>query len=207
MTPPRDRRHRPGQRRRSSARRRRPAVVQGRDHLPAARQGVLRRRTTTGSAISRGCAASSITCRISGSPRCGCCRSIPRRCATTATTSPTTGTSTPPTARMADFKALRARGARRDLGSSPSWSSITPRTSIRGFSARAAPSPVRRCATITCGATPTRNSPKPGSSSSIPRSRTGPGTRWRRPITGTASTRTSPISISTIRGCFARSRM
>ena len=35
-------------------------------------------------------------------------------------------------------------------------------------------------------------SPKPGSSSSTPRSRTGPGIRWPTPISGTASTRTSP---------------
>ena len=34
-------------------------------------------------------------CRSSASPRCGCCRSIPRPAATTATTSPTTARSIP----------------------------------------------------------------------------------------------------------------
>ena len=41
----------------------------------------------------------STTSPISASTRFGCCRSIPRRVATTATTSPTTATSTPNTAR------------------------------------------------------------------------------------------------------------
>ena len=159
----------------------------------------------TGSAISRGCAASSITCRISGSPRCGCCRFIPRRCATTATTSPITRTSIRPTAGWPISRPSSARRTAATSGSSPSWSSTTPRISIPGSSARVARSPARRCATFTCGATPTRNSRKPASSFSTPRNRTGRGTRWRRPITGTASIRTSPISISTIRGCSAPS--
>ena len=41
-------------------------------------------------------------------------------------------------------------------------------------------------------ATPTRSGPRRGSSSWTPKSRTGPGIRSRAPITGTASTRTSP---------------
>ena len=38
----------------------------------------------------------------------------------------------------------------------------------------------------------TRNMPERASSSSIPSARTGPGIRWPRPITGTASTRHQP---------------
>ena len=48
----------------------------------------------------------------SASTRSGCCRSIRRRCATTATTSPTTTTSTRSTARCEDFRAFVRRGAR-----------------------------------------------------------------------------------------------
>ena len=95
----------------------------------------------TGSAISRDCAASSITCRISASPRCGCCRSTPRRCATTATTSPTTRTSTRPTAGWPISRPSSARRTAAGCGSSPSWSSTTPRISIPGFSAPARAKP------------------------------------------------------------------
>ena len=49
---------------------------------------------------------SSTTCRTSASPPSGCCRSTPRRCATTATTSPTTATSTRTTARCATSRAF-----------------------------------------------------------------------------------------------------
>ena len=67
-----------------------------------------------------------------------------------------------------------------------------------------APSPARRRATSMSGPTPTRNIPARASSSSTPSSRTGPGTRSRAPISGTASIRTSPISTSTIRACSRR---
>ena len=49
------------------------------------------------------------------------------------------------------------------------------------------------------GPTTTRNTPARASSSSIPSGRTGPGIRSPTPTTGTASTRTSPTSTSTIR--------
>ena len=65
-----------------------------------------------------------------------------------------------------------------------------------------APSPDRRRAISMSGRTTTRNMPARASSSSTRRNRTGPGTRRPRPITGIASIRTSPISISTIRRCF-----
>ena len=133
--------------------------------------------------------------------RSGCCRSTPRRCATTATTSPTTATVNPAYGTMRDF--TRASSTRRTgaaCASSPSWSSTTPPTSIPGSSGRGAPSPARRSATSTSGATPTRSYHGDArSSSSTPRSRTGPGTRWPRPISGTASTPTSPTSTSTTR--------
>ena len=64
----------------------------------------------------------------------------------------------------------------------------------------------RRCgsefqlpATGMSGAIPTRNTRARGSSSPIPRNRTGPGIRKPASSTGTASSRTSRTSISTIR--------
>ena len=101
------------------------------------------------------------------------------------------------------ISALRARGASRAAcASSPSSSSTTPRTSIPGSSARARAKPGSRAAQLL---RLERHRPEitrtRASSSSTPRSRTGRGTRWRRPITGTASIRTSPTSTSTTRGC------
>ena len=49
-----------------------------------------------------------------------------------------------------------------------------------------------RRATSMSGAIPTSATRAPASSSSTRKNRTGPGTRWRRPSSGTASTRTSP---------------
>ena len=46
--------------------------------------------------------------------------------------------------------------------------------------------------------------PRRASSSPTPRSRTGPGTRWPRPTTGTASSRISRTSTSTTRASCAR---
>ena len=63
---------------------------------------------------------------------------------------------------------------------------------------------VRAPATGMSGATPTRNTRARGSSSPIPRSRTGPGIRRPASSTGTASSRTSRTSISTIRAWSAR---
>ena len=51
----------------------------------------------------------------------------------------------------------------------------------------------RRSATSTFGATPTRNTKTPGSSSRTRKSPTGPGTRWRRHTTGTGFSRISRI--------------
>ena len=85
------------------------ALVQGRDHLrdPHPRLRRLQRRRHR--RLQRPDRASSTTCRISASPRSGCCRSIRRRCATAATTSPTTRASTRPTARSRTSRACSTR--------------------------------------------------------------------------------------------------
>ena len=137
---------------------------------------------------------SSTTCRTSASPPSGCCRSTRRRCkddgydiADYTDVHPAYGT-------LRDFTRVPARGApTAGCGSSPSWCSTTPRTSTPGSSARAARQPGSALARLLrlerhAGAsTRTR-----GSSSRTSSPRTGPGTRWPRPTTGTASTRTSP---------------
>ena len=79
--------------------RRRSALVQGRDHLPAAREVVLRCQQRRHRRFRRPDRQARLHRRRSASTRSGCCRSIPRRGATTATTSPNTATSIPTTAR------------------------------------------------------------------------------------------------------------
>ncbi len=59
--------------------------------------------------------------------------------------------------------------------------------------ARRAPPPDRRSAIFTCGRTAKRNSRKRASSLPTPRNPTGPGTRWRKPTTGTVFSRTRRI--------------
>ena len=59
---------------------------------------------------------SSITSRTWGSPASGSCPSIPRRCGTTATTSPTTTGSIRPMARWRDFRRSSARPTARAPG-------------------------------------------------------------------------------------------
>ena len=72
--------------RRSSAATR---LVQGRHHLPAAHQGLPRRQRRRLRRFRGPDRSSSTTSQQLGVTASGCCRSIPRRCATTATTSPT----------------------------------------------------------------------------------------------------------------------
>ncbi len=98
------------------------ALVQGRDHLPAARQGVLRLQRRRHRRLSGASPRSSTTSRISASTRSGCCRSTRRRCATTATTSPTTATCTRPTARAPTSSSSCARRIAASCASSPSSS-------------------------------------------------------------------------------------
>ena len=133
-----------------------PALVQGRGHLPAARQGLLRFERRRHRRLPRAHARSSTTSRISASTRSGCCRSIRRRCATTATTSPTTRTSTRPTARAPISSISCARRTGAGCASSPSSSSTTPPTSTRGSRRRGARRRARRSATTTSGATTRR---------------------------------------------------
>ncbi len=107
--------------------------------------------------------------------------------------------------RMARLQGVRARGAspqsahHHRAGHQPYLGSASLVSA--GASGKAA---ARIFAIFMCGAIPTRSSPKRESSLSTPRNRTGRGTRWRRPITGTDSTRISPTSISTIRGYSAQ---
>ena len=130
------------------------------------------------------------------SPPCGCCRSIPRRARTTATTSPTTRASSPSTARCATSSCSSAKPTPAAYGSSPSWSAITPPTSIRGSSARAARRRAAPIATGMSGRTTPTSTKTPGSSSRTSRLQTGHGIRSPTPTTGTASTHTNRTSTS-----------
>ena len=79
---------------------RRSALVQGRRHLSAARQRSFFDHNDDGIGdFPRPHREARLHRAASASTRSGCCRSIPRRCATTATTSPTTAASIPSTAR------------------------------------------------------------------------------------------------------------
>ena len=172
----------------------RPALVQGRDHLSAARQVVLRQQQRRHRRFPRPDLASSITSPISASTRSGCCRSIPRRGATTATTSRLSRRSSRLRHACATVKrfireAHRARHPRHHrTGRQPH---LRPASLVPARAPRQARLAVR--ATSMSGRTPTRNMPARASSSSIPSSRTGPGIRSPARITGTASTRISRI--------------
>ena len=160
-----------------------PRLVQGRRHLPAARQGLPGLERRRHRRLRRADAAARPRRRSSASPRSGCCRSTPRRCATTATTSPTTARSTRPTATMRDFSAFVAEAHRRGLRVITEL--VINHTSdqhpwfqrARARQARLAGARLLRLERHRPTATA-----RPGSSSSTPRSRTGPGTRWPRPI-------------------------
>ena len=65
---------------RSRPRRRRPALVQGRDHLRAARPRVPRQRRRRHRRLPRPDPEARLPRRTSASPPSGCCRSTPRRC-------------------------------------------------------------------------------------------------------------------------------
>jgi hypothetical protein len=103
--------------------------------------------------------------------------------------------------RAATFSISCARRIAATCASSPSSSSTTRRTSIRGSRRHVARRKDRANAIFTSGATIRTNTAARGSSSPIPRSRTGRGTTSRRRITGIASSATSPTSTSTTRRC------
>ena len=109
---------------------------------------------------------------------------------------------------MRDFRQLRERKRMSaDCGSSPSLSSTIRRTSIRGSRRRVRRKPGSRGAGFLCLVRQRQSYTRMRvSSSSIRRRRTGPRIRSRRPITGIASIRISPISTSTIRACSRPSR-
>ena len=165
-----------------TGRRRRP-LVQGRHHLRGPRARLLRQRRRRHRRLRRADPEARLPAGPRRRRRSGCCRSTPRRCGTTATTSPTTRTFIPSYGTLRDFKHLPARGAQprapRDhgagaephLGPAPAGSS--------GPGARPSRQQVAR--TSTSGATRRTSTGARASSSRTSRPRTGPGTRWRKP--------------------------
>ena len=155
----------------------------------------------TASATSLASFPSSTTLPISAPPRSGCCRFIRPPGSMTVTTSANIAPSIPttepwPTCAISSTPPIHAASV-----SSPSSSSITRPISTPGSSGRAAPSPARPRVTFTSGRTTTRNMPERGSSFSTPSAPTGPGIPSPAAISGTASTRISRISITTIHAC------
>ena len=121
----------------------------------------------------------------------------PRRCATAATTSPTSRSVHPDYGTVDDVQRADRRRPRaadpgdRRPGDEPHLDRppVVPGVALEPGLARSA--------TGTCGRTPTSATRTRGSSSSTPRPRTGPGTRSPARTTGTASSPTSPTSTTT----------
>ena len=112
-------------------------MVQGRDHLPAPRQGVHRLVRRRHRRLRRAHGAAGLHRRARRDGDLAAAVLPVARCATTATTSPLRGRST----RLRHAARLRAPSFARRIGaacaSSPSSSSTTPATSTRGSSSRA----------------------------------------------------------------------
>ena len=94
---------------------------------------------------------------------------------------------------MHDFRMFVREAHRRNIRVITELVINTPRISIRGSSAPAGQNPDPTSVIFMFGVTTTRNFRTRASFSLIPKNRTGLGTQSRRPITGTASTRTSRI--------------
>ena len=92
---------------------------------------------------------------------------------------------------LSDFKVMLDEAHKRGLRVITELSSTTPPAITPGSRLRAARRRARRSASSTSGATPTSSTRARASSSPTPRPPTGPGTRWPRPTTGTASSATS----------------
>ena len=154
---------------------RRTALVQGRDHLPAAREVVLRCQQRRHRRLPR----PDLQARLHRRPR-------RQRDLAAAVLSLAAARRRLRHRRLHHGPSrVRQAGRRQEASSppptsaacasSPSWSSTTPPTSIRGSSAPARPSPARPRATSTSGPTPTRSTRARASSSSTPSAPTGPG--------------------------------
>ena len=116
----------------------RSALVQGRHHLRGPRPRLQRQQRRRHRRFRRPHREARLPAGPGRHGASGCCRFILRRCATTATTSPTTPSVNPD---LRHARRLSSASSTRPIAaacaSSPSWCSTTPPTSIRGFSARA----------------------------------------------------------------------
>ena len=178
-------------------------LVQGRRHLRAARPRLPRHRRRRDRRLPGPASRSSTTSRSSGSPRSGCCPSTRRRCATTATTSPTTAGSTRPTARSRDFRPfLREAHRRGHAGHHRAGARPHLRRAPLVPAGPAAPRRDRLHRDFYVWSdTPDRFTRGPGHLQGLRDAPTGPATRSPRPTTGTASTPTSRASTTTTRRC------
>ena len=92
-----------------------------------------------------------------------------------------------------DFRTFLREAHGAACGSLRNWCSITPPTNTPGSAGHGPRSQAAAGETITSGATRPTATRTRGSSSATSSLPTGRGTRWRGPITGTASTAISPI--------------
>ena len=157
------------------------ALVQGRGHLPAARQGVLRLERRRHRRLPRPDRRSSTTSRTSASTRSGCCRSIPSPLHDDGYDVADYHDVHPPYGTRDDFtrfvREAHARGLRviTEL--------VVNHTSDQHpwfQAARRAPHGLAQARLLRLERRPTRSTPARASSSPTPRRRTGPGTRWRK---------------------------
>ena len=183
-----------------------PALVQGRGHLPGARPCVLRQQRRRHRRLPGPDAEARLPAGPRRQLRSGCCRSTPRRCATTATTSPTTANVHPSYGTLDDFERFVDEAHRRGLRVITEL--VINHTSDQHpwfQAARRAPAGSPERDFYVWSDTDQKYRRRRGSSSPTPRRRTG---RWdagrQGSTTGTASSATSRISTSTTRRCSTR---